>query len=252
MTIQQRTVKAAAELDGVTQKYRNRTALNIDSLTLLKGITALVGPNGAGKSTLMSILSTARRPTSGHVTIDGIPTTTRSHIVDARRVIGYLPQGFSVDTSFRVADLVAYAAWLRGIPGEEIPDATKKALEKVDLIDRSRDRIKKLSGGMLQRVGIATAIVGEPRLVILDEPTVGLDPRQRALFREVIRGISNAAVLVSTHLIDDVDALADRVVLLEDGEVRFNDTLETLKELAPAQHSAHSDLEAAYLVATSQ
>lgn len=239
-------------LRGVTKKYRQRTVLTIGDIALYPGVTALVGANGAGKTTMMDIAATAITPTTGTVTIDGIDASTNRTIRDARRLIGYLPQGFTADRYFTVRDLVAYAAWLRGVATAENAAATKDALHTVDLWDRRHDRLGTLSGGMMQRVGIATAIVGSPRLIILDEPTVGLDPRQRAHFRSMLTGMTDVAILISTHLIDDVDALADRVILLEDGQVRFDDTLEALTRLAPAHHDARSDLEAAYLHATTQ
>ncbi|WP_425955749.1 ATP-binding cassette domain-containing protein [Xylanimonas sp. McL0601] len=185
------------------------------------GITALLGPNGAGKSTLMRTLVTDLRPRAGEVVLAGGPVRTRVERLEARASIGYLPQGFGFDGRFTVGEYVEYLAWLRAVPARSRRAAVARAVDVVGLGGEVGTRMGRLSGGMRQRAGIAGAIVGEPRLLVLDEPTVGLDPAQRAGFRRVLTRLEAPRVVLSTHLTDDVTAVAHHVVVLAGGHVRF-------------------------------
>ncbi|WP_218925969.1 ATP-binding cassette domain-containing protein [Xylanimonas oleitrophica] len=203
----------------MVQGYGRRRILDGVTFTLDEGITALLGPNGAGKSTLMRTLVTDLAPRGGEVLIDGRPVDTRSGRHAARERIGYLPQNFGFDARFRVVEYVEYLAWLRGIPASQRPAAADAAIAAVGLSNQSRMTMGSLSGGMRQRAGIAGAIVGSPQLLVLDEPTVGLDPSQRAEFRRVLTSLPTSRILLSTHLTDDVEAVAQHVIVLAQGQI---------------------------------
>lgn len=165
----------------------------------------------------------------------------------ARRQIGFLPQRFGFEPAMRVRDFVRYGAWLRGLPSREWAHASAEALAHVGLDGEAGQKMKSLSGGMRQRAGIAWAVVGRPRIVLLDEPTVGLDPQQRLRFRAIIAGLPDTTVLLSTHLIDDVDAVCDRVVVMNQGEIRFAGATSELKALDESSLPGHTPLERAYM-----
>jgi ABC-2 type transport system ATP-binding protein len=173
--------------------------------------------------------------------------TSETEARTVRRQIGFLPQQFGFEPGMRVRDFVRYGAWLRGLPAREWADASLVALEHVRLEDEAATKMGRLSGGMRQRAAIAWAIVGQPRVVLLDEPTVGLDPQQRLRFRDIIAGLPHATVLLSTHLIDDVDAVCDRVVVMHRGEVRFTGSVEDLRSLDEPDMRGHTQLERAYM-----
>lgn len=238
-------VVAGRELDGfgvegVVQGYGRRLVLDGVTLWLPRGRTALLGSNGAGKSTLMRTLVTDLPPRSGALVHAGRPIVTRGDRRAARERIGYLPQDFGFDSRFRVQEYVEYMAWLRGVPASQRRTATAVALERVGLTDSAHVKMGRLSGGMRQRSGIAGAIVGEPDVLVLDEPTVGLDPAQRAGFRTVLRGLPTQRVLLSTHLTEDVESIAEHVIVLEGGQVMFNGSLEEFR-------AGHESVEQAYL-----
>ncbi|HEY0698624.1 MAG TPA: ATP-binding cassette domain-containing protein [Micromonospora sp.] len=234
-------------LDQLLQGYGSRPVIDRLSLTLRPGVTALLGPNGAGKTTLLRTLATVMPPQAGVVRIDGVEIDGERGARRARDGIGYLPQDFGFDPQMTVTDFVTYAAWLRGVPSSRRHRSVDTALAMVDLTDQRRVRMRKLSGGMRQRAGIAWAFVGGPRLVLLDEPTVGLDPRQRLHFRKIISGIADTVVVLSTHLIDDVAAICDRVVVLHGGVARFDGTVPELEALSRDDLPGHSRLERAYM-----
>lgn len=237
----------SAILDGVAQGYGSTRVINGLSLTLQPGITALLGPNGAGKTTLLRTLATIMPPRNGRMSIDGVEVRGERSARLVRDRIGYLPQDFGFDPRMTVADFVTYAAWLRGVPSSRLRGAVAEALEMVDLVDRRRSRMRSLSGGMRQRAGIAWAIVGRPSLVLLDEPTVGLDPRQRLQFRKIVSGLEDTVVVLSTHLIDDVGAIGDRVIVLHGGAARFDGSVAELEKLGHDDLPGHSRLEQAYM-----
>jgi ABC-2 type transport system ATP-binding protein len=192
-------------------------------------------------------MATIMPPKAGTVALDGVVVDGEPAARAARRKIGYLPQRFGSDPGMRVADFVRYAAWMRGVPPRDWDVAAALALAEVGLTEHRRTAMKKLSGGMRQRAGIAWAIVGRPSLVLLDEPTVGLDPRQRLQFRKIISGLRGSVVVLSTHLIDDIDAICDRVVVLQSGTTRFAGTTRELAALSRDDLPGHSALERAYM-----
>ncbi|MEU8760992.1 ATP-binding cassette domain-containing protein [Streptomyces sp. NPDC048659] len=219
------------------------------NLSVLPGVTGLLGPNGAGKTTLFRTLATITPPRSGALELFGAPVTGERDVRRARRRIGYLPQDFGYYPAFSVADFVRYCAWLREVPAKEADAATGAALAAVGLADRARDRMKTLSGGMLRRAGIAAAIVGSPSLLLLDEPTVGLDPAQRLDFRELIRSLARAgtAVVLSTHLVEDVAAACDTVLVLDGGRMVHSGTPQGLADRATPAAPGGSPLERGYM-----
>lgn len=215
-----------AAVAGVTVRYGSTTALDDVSLEFPSGVTGLLGPNGAGKSTLLSLLSTARRPKSGTVTLLGESASGRARVQRLRQRIGVLPQSFGFYPRFTALEFTEYAAWLRKVPAARRRERALEALRLVQMDKHADRRMGALSGGMLRRVGIAQAMVNEPSLVLLDEPTVGLDPAQRVGFRSLIQELGNrCAVVMSTHLAEDVAHVCDRVAVLLEGTVRFTGTV---------------------------
>jgi ABC-2 type transport system ATP-binding protein len=218
-------------MDSVTKKYRNLCALSEVSLTLHPGVTGLLGPNGAGKTTLLRVLSTALSPTSGSVHAFGHdahgPLPARTAV---RRRLGYLPQEVTFPRGMTTFGFIDYIAVLKEWTDSSTRhDEVRRVLDLVDLADRATTKVHTLSGGQRRRVALAQALLGEPALLILDEPTTGLDPEQRASLRSVLSGIGQrATVLLATHQTEDVAALCDRVVVLADGGVRFDGRVQEL------------------------
>ncbi|MFW5899177.1 MAG: ABC transporter ATP-binding protein [Jiangellaceae bacterium] len=217
------------EIADLVVRYGKRTALAGLDLDLGAGVHGLLGPNGAGKTTLMRVLATVATPTSGRVTVLGSDLSDQRSLREVRRRLGYLPQQFGYYPRFRVREFVEYFAWLKEMPADDVPTAVDRAIDRVGLTDRADDKLKKLSGGMLRRVGIAQAIVNDPDLLLLDEPTAGLDPEQRVDFRELLRSIGvDACVLVATHLVEDVTAACTNVTIANEGRAIFRGTPDDL------------------------
>jgi ABC-2 type transport system ATP-binding protein len=202
-----------------------RMAVDGLNLRLGTGVHGLLGPNGAGKTTLIRALATVLPPAGGKLELLGKPIGDRSGLRALRRRIGYLPQEFGYYPKFTVREFVEYIAWLKEMERGQVAGAVQRAIDRVGLTDRADDKMKTLSGGMLRRAGIAQAIVNDPDVLLLDEPTVGLDPAQRLDFRTLLRGLGErATVLVSTHLVEDVAAVCSHVVLMEAGKLVFEGT----------------------------
>jgi ABC-2 type transport system ATP-binding protein len=220
---------------GLTLRYRLTVALDRVSFTVDGGVTGLLGPNGAGKTTLLRILATATSPDSGELTVLGLNPRSGPDRVALRRRLGYLPQEPGFHLHFTAFDFVDYVAILKEIVDRRTRhDEVRRVLACVGLSDQRGTRIKALSGGMRRRVALAAALVGNPEILILDEPTVGLDPEQRLRFRELIANLGEGrAVLLSTHQTEDVMALCRRVIVLDLGQIRFEGT--------PAQLTAVAD-----------
>ncbi|MFF6999469.1 ABC transporter ATP-binding protein [Streptomyces sp. NPDC008313] len=212
--------------EGLTLRYGGKAALDDVSLRLGHGVTGLLGPNGAGKTTLLRVLATAVRADRGAFTVLGHDPATTEGRQEVRRALGYLPQtpGFHPDfTAFEFVDYVAILKELsdRGTRHREV----RRLLDAVDLSDVRGRRLKRLSGGMRQRVALAASLVGDPGFLVLDEPTVGLDPEQRMRFRELIAQAGEGrTVLLSTHQTEDVAMLCHRVIVMARGSVRFEGT----------------------------
>ncbi|MFF9075768.1 ATP-binding cassette domain-containing protein [Streptomyces sp. NPDC014872] len=198
-------------------------------LALKAGVHGVLGPNGAGKTTLMRALSTVIKPVGGSLTLLGARVDGRADLREVRRGLGYLPQQFGFYPRFTVREFVEYMAWLKEMPRTAVPDAVQRAIDRVGLTAKADTRMKALSGGMLRRAGIAQAIVNDPELLLLDEPTVGLDPEQRLDFRDLLRDLgADSCVLVSTHLVEDVVAACTDVILMHEGRLLFQSTPDDL------------------------
>lgn len=242
-------MEPVAELRGVGQGYGRREVILDLDLDVRPGVLGLLGPNGAGKTTLLRTLATVVPPTRGTVWICGVPVESQRDAQRARRNIGYLPQHFGFYPGFTVHDFVRYCAWLRGLPDSAADAATHEAIAFVDLSDRSRAKMKSLSGGMIRRCGIASAIVGRPRLVLLDEPTVGLDPAQRLEFRSVVRKLrdSGTGVVLSTHLVEDVAAVCDDIAVMANGRLIWRGDPDSLTAAAHPTSDGDTPLERGYM-----
>ncbi|MFI6761045.1 ABC transporter ATP-binding protein [Micromonospora sp. NPDC050417] len=234
-------------VEGLRVGYGKRVVHDGLDLVLTPGVHGLLGPNGAGKTTLMRVLATVARPDGGRVRLLGQDIADRTALRRIRRQLGYLPQTFGFYPRFTVREFVEYFAWLRELPREEIPLAVDRALARVGLLERADDRMKHLSGGMLRRAGIAQAIVNDPRLILLDEPTAGLDPEQRVEFRALLRELGvDACVLVSTHLVEDVAAACTQVSLVDGGRLVFAGTPQELAATGGDSDSGDSAIERGY------
>ncbi|MET7420694.1 ATP-binding cassette domain-containing protein [Dactylosporangium sp. NPDC005555] len=211
------------EVKTLSFKYGRKTVLSNVDLTLGVGANVLLGRNGAGKTTLMRMLAGAARPTSGSVRfasddIDGRSRAGRRVL----RTVGWLPQEFGFPPHMTTAEFVAYAAWLKEVPAADVADRVAEVLRVVDLRAKAKVRLRELSGGQLRRAGLAAAIAADPQVLILDEPTAGLDPEQRDGFHELIRQLrSHKVTVIATHLLEDVEALAETIVVVDAGSVRW-------------------------------
>lgn len=225
-----------ATLEAVSKHYGRLPALAPTSLTLDRGVVGLLGPNGAGKSTVLAILATSMPPSSGRVTIAGHEVTgSRAERTEARRHLGYLPQEIVFPRGTTAFGFLDYIAVLKEWKDAAARHAeVQRVLDLVQLGELGRRRTAKLSGGQRRRLGIAQALIGDPDLLILDEPTTGLDPEQRASLRGLLSG-RGGTVLLATHQTEDVAALCDRVVVLDHGAVRFDGTVAELLATAAGQ-----------------
>jgi ABC-type multidrug transport system ATPase subunit len=220
---------------------RKPRALSELSLELSPGILGLLGPNGAGKSTLMRILATVAKPTSGRVTWNGRDTVREPNPL--RRVLGYLPQDFGIYPNLNAVEFLEYLAAVRGI---DRPTARKRIddlLVLVNLVEARKRPLSGYSGGMRQRIGIAQALLNEPSLLIVDEPTVGLDPEERVRFRDLLGGMrGERIVILSTHIVSDVEAIASEIAIVAEGRLLARGTSSEL-----IRRAGVSSLEDAYL-----
>ncbi|MEZ3145619.1 ATP-binding cassette domain-containing protein [Halobaculum sp. MBLA0143] len=215
--------------EALGKQYGDTWAVEDVTLDLDEGIHGLLGPNGAGKSTLLRTLTTLTRPTTGTAYWDGTDLTERPDAV--RSVLGYLPQSFGAYPELTVAEFLEYVATLRGLDDETASARIEAQLELTNLGDVRHERIGTFSGGMRRRVGIAQALVNDPELLIVDEPTVGLDPEERVRFRNVLSSTADdRVVILSTHIVPDVEATANTVALMNDGRLVTHTDPETLAE----------------------
>jgi len=230
MSVPAPTVRAVE----LTLRYSRKPALDHVSFTLGDGVTGLLGPNGAGKTTLLRILATAIAADSGELTTLGHDPRTTAGRLAVRRQLGYLPQSPGFHPNFTAFEFVDYVAILKElVPGRRRHEEVRRVLATVGLDGERGVKIKTLSGGMRQRVALAAALLGDPALVVLDEPTVGLDPEQRLRFRELIAESGEGrTVLLSTHQTEDVMTVCQRVIVLDHGRIRFQGEPTELAALA--------------------
>jgi ABC-type multidrug transport system ATPase subunit len=235
------------ELTDVTRTFGRNKAVDGVSLAVGPGVFGLLGPNGAGKTSLLRMLATVLPPSSGTVRLLDRDPGKPAARTEIRRRLGYLPQNLGYYPSFTVAEFVEYFALLKEMPAHQVPKAVAAAVERVDLGPRAKARLRTLSGGMLRRVGIAQAIVNGPDLLLLDEPTAGLDPEQRVAFRTLIRDLGqHATVVVSTHLVEDVGTACSEVALMAEGKVVFRGTPGELTAQGEDYEVGDSPLERGY------
>ncbi|MEV4756682.1 ABC transporter ATP-binding protein [Micromonospora sp. NPDC049559] len=237
----------AVHAERLVVRAGRHLAVNGLDLALGTGVHGLLGPNGAGKTTLMRALATVVDPADGRLSLLGEEVTGRSDLRRVRRGLGYLPQHFGFYPRFTLREFVEYMAWLKEMPKAVIPGAVQRAVERVGLADRADSRMKTLSGGMLRRAGIAQAIVNDPQVLLLDEPTVGLDPEQRLHFRELLRELGvDSCVLVSTHLVEDVAVACTDVVLVNEGRLVWQGSPAQLAEQGGTGDAGDSAAERGY------
>lgn len=214
-------------INHVTKKYGSFTALKEINLELEHGVYGLLAPNGAGKTTLLHMIATLSFPTKGEITWNG------SNIIDLdekyRDILGFLPQQFGYYKNYTPRQFLKYMAALKGIEKDKLNERIDTLLEKVSLLDVKDKKMKKFSGGMIQRVGIAQALLNNPKILILDEPTAGLDPKERVRFRNMIRELSGERIVIlSTHIVSDIETIADKIIMIRNHELFCFDSLENI------------------------
>jgi ABC-2 type transport system ATP-binding protein len=240
------------EVKGLVHTFHRTRAIAGVDLSIGSGVFGLLGPNGAGKTTLLRTLATVLRPDCGSVRLLGRDPADHRQRREIRRRLGYLPQTLSYYPAFTVGEFVEYFALLKEVPRAEVPGAAARAIEQVGLSGRARSRLRTLSGGMLRRAGIAQAIVNTPELLLLDEPTAGLDPGQRVEFRALLREIgSQSTVVVSTHLVEDVGAACSQVALMLGGNLVFSGTPHDLAAMGHGDAAGDAPLERGYCAVVS-
>lgn len=200
--------------DRITKQYKNKIAVDRMSFILTAGVTGLLGANGAGKTTLMRLLCGILVPTSGTVTCDGMDVDTEEY----RDILGYLPQEFGYYPEFTGRDFLLYMSAVKGLQKRDALRKAEKLIDLVGLKDVARKKVRTYSGGMKQRLGIAQALLNDPQVLIMDEPTAGLDPQERIRFRDLIAEIGkNRIVLLSTHIVSDLEHIADKLMIMKEG-----------------------------------
>lgn len=235
------------QIHGLNQRFGSKQVLQGIDLEVGVGVFGLLGPNGAGKTTFLRTLATIIPPRGGTVEMLGCSLADHRQRRELRRRLGYLPQALGYYPNFTVFEFVEYFALLKEMPSDTVRPAVVRAIERVDLADRARSKLRTLSGGMLRRVGIAQAIVNDPDLLLLDEPTAGLDPEQRVEFRALLREVGQrGTVIVSTHLVEDVATACAEVALMESGRIVFHGTPSDLAVRGDGHASGDSPIERGY------
>ena len=215
-------------INRVSKQFRNKIAVDNISLKLTPGVYGLLGANGAGKTTLMRMICGILTPDRGTITLDGKEAGEEEY----REILGYLPQDFGYYPDFNGMDFLLYMASLKGLTKTEAKRKSKKLLELVSLSDVAKKKIATYSGGMKQRLGIAQALLNDPKIIILDEPTAGLDPKERVRFRNLIKELgTESIVLLSTHIVSDIEHIADTVLMMKAGQIVFNGSADEIDDL---------------------
>ena len=209
----------ALTITNLSKNYNaQKMALSNYSINIDKGVLGLLGPNGAGKSTLMKIIATISKPTSGTLLFDGVNIVQTPDAV--RKVLGYLPQDFGVYPNLNAYEFLTYIAAMKGVGGKGLKQRIDMLLEGVNLSADAKRPIGTYSGGMKQRIGIAQALLNDPKVLIFDEPTVGLDPEERMRFRQLIADLAQDSIIIlSSHIVSDIETIADEVAIMQDGKL---------------------------------
>lgn len=219
------------QIKGLNKFYGKKQALRDVELSIGQGMFGLLGRNGAGKTTLMKTLAALLQKQSGEITVCGVPIENAREI---RKIIGYLPQEFSMYPSMSVGEAMDYLAILSGLGKRDRKDTIQALLEKVNLTEHRHKKVRALSGGMKRRLGIAQALLNNPRVLIVDEPTAGLDPEERVRFRNLLSELAEERIVIlSTHIVGDIEATCEDIAILDEGRLLYNGTVEGL--LATAQ-----------------
>lgn len=214
--------------ENIVKRFGKKTALHSASFCLKQGVTGLLGPNGAGKTTLMRILATYYMPNEGSLRLNEVKWETK-FLEQIRSEIGYLPQHTGVFPQLRAAEYLEYIGILRGMDKKILKELIKEVLTEVNLEERAKDKISSFSGGMKQRLGIAQAILHDPQLLLIDEPTAGLDPEERIRFRNLVRQLAySRIVLLSTHITEDITATCDQILLMKKGIVEVHEHVQSV------------------------
>ncbi|MGL5755749.1 MAG: ABC transporter ATP-binding protein [Paraclostridium sp.] len=217
------------KIENLCKSYKNKEALKNINITMKAGTYGLLGENGAGKSTLMRILTTIDFQTKGNITFNGEDIVKLDE--KYRDIIGYMPQDYNVFSSFTAKDFLEYMGTLKGLSREELSVKIPEVLEFVNLTNVANKKVKSFSGGMKRRIGIAQAILNDPKILILDEPTAGLDPKERIRFSNIISEMSeDKIVILSTHILSDIEAIANDLIIIRQGEVVESNNIDNLVE----------------------
>jgi ABC-2 type transport system ATP-binding protein len=216
-------------LNNVSKDYGNFTALKDINLEFANGIYGLLAPNGAGKTTLIKMLVTLLFPTRGEILYNGTDITSLDE--QYRDVLGYLPQEFGYYKNYTPEKYLLYLSALKGMKKKESGDRIRELLKLVGLEEVSKKKMKKFSGGMIQRVGIAQAMLNNPKILVLDEPTAGLDPKERARFRRILTELARDRIIIlSTHIVSDIESIANEIIMIKDKTILYKDTVPTISQ----------------------
>jgi ABC-type multidrug transport system ATPase subunit len=233
------------ELDSCTYAYSRRKPPILQGLSyrLPDGLTILLGPNGAGKSTTLKLAAAVNQPSSGSVSLDGLSSRTKEY----RKAVAWMPQEIVRMPSLTAREYVAYVGWLKGMKRDAAWRQSRRALARVELTDKSDVKTSQLSGGQLRRIGVAGALVHNARVLLLDEPTAGMDPRQRRVFRDILRSLTgDVRVLMSTHDVADLAEEADNVTVLYEGSILHSGPTADFLSYTPAGTAPGRAAEGAY------
>lgn len=219
-------------INNLTKKYGSKKlGLSDYSINITSGILGLLGPNGAGKSTLIKMISSISKPTKGSISLNGNDILKSPNYI--RKMLGYLPQDFGVYPNLNAFEFLSYMAAMKGVGGKGLHERIEKLLIEVNLIESANNQLGTYSGGMIQRIGIAQALLNDPKVIIFDEPTVGLDPEERLRFRDLISDLANDRIIIlSSHIVSDIETIADEVAIMKKGELIVKDSQEDIIQLA--------------------
>lgn len=244
------TAPELLSLQDLAYRYKRAKSNALQGLTasFSTGKIAVLGPNGAGKTTLFDILSRGLSPTSGNFTFAERTATGPRGPSDTGHRLGFMPQSLRIFGGYSAREFLIYCSWLKDTPSQAVDEQVNSSLRTVRLWDHRDTKVRKLSGGMRQRLGLAQALLGDPLLLLLDEPTVGLDPQQRHTFRDVLRDLSPSTTLVlATHLVEDVASIASELLVLDQGKAVFAGPVTNFCGLPPDAVVSGREIEAAYL-----